>query len=58
MEVAVRVALPARELGKLVGEKGGEVVRVMRETFKNGVSVEADYAFTKGVAEYCKEAVR
>ncbi len=25
MEVAVRVAMPARELGKLVGEKGGGV---------------------------------
>ncbi len=58
MEVSVRVAMPARELGKLVGEKGGEVERVMRETFENGVSVEAEYAFTKSVAEYCREAVR
>ncbi len=58
MEVAVGVALPGRELGKLVGEKGGEVERVMRETFENGVSVEAEFAFMKGVAEYCKKAVR
>ncbi len=42
MELSVRVAMPARELGKLVGEKGGEVERVMRETFENGVSVEAE----------------
>jgi hypothetical protein len=58
MEVAVRLALPARELGKMMGTKGGDVERVMRETFENGISVEAEFAFTKGVAEYCKEAVR
>jgi hypothetical protein len=58
MEVSVRVAKPARELGKLVGGKGGEVEKAMRETFENGVSVEAEYAFTKSVSEYCREAVR
>jgi hypothetical protein len=30
----------------------------MRESFEEGVSVEAEYAFTKAVGGYCKEAVR
>jgi hypothetical protein len=29
-----------------------------RESFENGVSVEGEFAFTMGVAAFCKEAVR
>ncbi len=29
-----------------------------RETFDKGVSVEAEYAITKAVGEFCKEAVK
>jgi len=55
---------PARELGKLVEvklEEGGDMVdreKDKRESFAKGVSVEAEYAFTKAVGEYCREAVK
>jgi hypothetical protein len=59
-EVAVGRAMPARELGRMMAERDGGVDdgRVGRESFENGVSVEGEFAFTKAVAAYCKEAVR
>ena len=52
-EVRLGMVGPARELGKLVEaklEESGDVVdreKEKRETFDKGVSVEAEYAFTK-----------
>ncbi len=59
-EVAVGRAMPARELGRMMAERDGGVDdgREGRESFENGVSVEGEFAFTKAVAAYCKEAVR
>jgi hypothetical protein len=65
-EVVMGVARPARELGRLVEKKVGSEGGIGRnekeaerlETFGKGVSIEAEYAFTKAVGEYCKEAVR
>jgi len=59
-EVAVGRAMPARELGRMLAEREGETDegREGRESFENGVSVEGEFAFTKAVAAYCKEAVR
>jgi len=60
MEVEVGQARPAREIGRMMGDKSCnvEVGREGRETFDRGVSVEGEFAFTKGVSAYCKEAVR
>jgi hypothetical protein len=63
-EVRLGMVGPARELGKMVEakmEESGDVVdreKEKRETFDKGVSVEAEYAFTKAVGEFCKEAVK
>jgi hypothetical protein len=63
-EVRLGMVRPARELGKLVEvklEEGGDMVdreKEKRESFAKGVSVEAEYAFTKAVGEYCREAVK
>jgi hypothetical protein len=63
-EVRLGMVGPARELGKLVEaklEESGDVVdreKDKRETFDKGVSVEAEYAFTKAVGEFCREAVK
>jgi hypothetical protein len=58
--VAVGRAMPARELGRMMAEResGVDEGREGRESFENGVSVEGEFAFTKAVAAYCKEAVR
>jgi hypothetical protein len=57
--------MQAREIEKLMAnaEEGMEKDRrdegkKMRDSFEEGVSVEAEYAFTKAVGEFCKEAVR
>jgi len=42
-------------------EEGGERVRRekgKRESFDKGVSVEVEYAFTKAIGEFCREAVK
>ncbi len=42
-------------------EESGDVVdreKERRETFDKGVSVEAEYAFTKAVGDFCREAVK
>jgi hypothetical protein len=61
-EVEIRRVLPSTELGRMEegqGEAGdGEEERECREGFGNGVSMEAEFAFTKAVGEYCREAVR
>jgi hypothetical protein len=63
-EVRLGMVGPARELGKMVEaklEESGDVVdreKEKGETFDKGVSVEAEYAFTKAVGEFCKEAVK
>jgi hypothetical protein len=63
-EVRLGMVRPGRELGKLVEvklEEGGDMVdreKDKRESFEKGVSVEAEYAFTKAVGEYCREAVK
>jgi hypothetical protein len=55
---------PARELGRMVEaklEESGDVLdreKERRETFDKGVSVEAEYAFTKAVGDFCREAVK
>jgi hypothetical protein len=53
-------AMPVRELGRMLAEREGETDegREGRESFENGVSMEGEFAFTKAVAAYCKEAVR
>jgi hypothetical protein len=46
---------------KLELEESGDVVdreKERRETFDKGVSVEAEYAFTKAVGDFCREAVK
>jgi hypothetical protein len=63
-EVRLGLVSPARELGRMVEAKlaeSGEVVdreKDKRETFDKGVSVEAEFAFTKAVGEFCREAVK
>ncbi len=63
-EVRLGMVGPARELGKMVEaklEESGDVVdreKEKRETLDKGVSVEAEYAFTKAVGEFCREAVK
>jgi hypothetical protein len=58
-EVELGRALPARELAHLMVRKGDTVAGLReRESFENGVSVEGEFAFTMGLAAYCKEAVR
>jgi hypothetical protein len=63
-EVRLGMVSPFRELRKMVEarlEENGDVVdreKERRETFDKGVSVEAEYAFTKAVGEFCKEAVK
>jgi hypothetical protein len=44
----------------MMAERNGGVDegREGRESFENGVSAEGEFAFTKAVAAYCKEAVR
>jgi hypothetical protein len=63
-EVRLGLTGPSRELGKMVEsrlEENRDVVdreKERRETFDKGVSVEAEYAFTKAIGEFCKEAVK
>ncbi len=63
-EVRLGMVGPARELGKMVEaklEESGDVVdreKERRETFDKGVSVEAEYAFTKAVGDFCREAAK
>jgi hypothetical protein len=63
-EVRLGMVGPARELGRMVEaklEESGDVLdreKDRRETFDKGVSVEAEYAFTKAVGEFCREAVK
>ncbi len=58
-EVELGRALPARELAHMMVGKGDTVAGLReRESFENGVSVEGEFAFTMGVAAFCKEAVR
>jgi hypothetical protein len=53
---------PAKEIsrmtgGKAEGDKGKEEVTA-RESFENGVSIEGEFAFTRAIGSYCREAVR
>jgi len=63
-EVRLGMVGPSRELGKMKEARLEETMDVVdrekerRETFDKGVSVEAEYAFTKAVEEFCKEAVK
>jgi hypothetical protein len=58
-EVVLGRAMPARELAHMMEGKGDTVAGLReRESFENGVSVEGEFAFTMGVAAFCKEAVR
>jgi hypothetical protein len=62
-EVRLRRALPAKEIMRLtnkgqlreVGEEEGEEEK-RRGSFKEGVSMEAEYAFAKAVEGFCREA--
>jgi hypothetical protein len=53
-------ALPAREIKRMTGSgsNGNGVEQEMRETFEQGVSVEAEFAFTQAVGRFCRESVR
>jgi hypothetical protein len=58
-EVDLGRAMPAREIGRMMeGREDCGEGKLERETFENGVSVEGEYAFSMGVAAFCKEAVR
>jgi hypothetical protein len=68
-EWKVRGATPACEIKRLMGWDGGvDVVDEMetegndeqtaRETFDKGISVEAEFAFTKAVGSFCRESAR
>lgn len=62
-EITVRKAVPTREIGNKLAETGAEEEemdddREMRESFENGISVEAEYSFARAVSEYSKAAVR
>ncbi len=58
-EVELGRAMPARELAHMMEGKGDTVAGLReRESFENGVSVEGEFAFTMGVAAFCKEALR
>jgi hypothetical protein len=59
-ELEVRRALPARELGRMAEERGmdGEEEKGQRESFEHGMSMEAEFAFTRAVGDFCREGVR
>jgi hypothetical protein len=68
-EWKVRGALPAREIKRLMGGKGevdheGEMEterddeQKARKTFERGILVEAEFAFTRAVGNFCREAAR
>jgi hypothetical protein len=59
-ELEVRRVLPARDLGRMAEERGvdTEDERVQRECLDHGVSMEAEFAFTRAIGDFCREGVR
>ena len=71
MELHLKEALPAREISRLMGVHSGaggtgsgkdggreDEAERKRGSFAEGVSLEGEYAFTKGIEAFCKVAVR
>ena len=62
-EVELRCMQPAREIGRMLEEKGiggmeEEFEQEKRSSFARGVLVEAEYCFTNAVGRFTKEALR
>ncbi len=65
MELHLKEALPSKEISRLMGVVRGaggggreDEAERKRGSFGEGVSLEGEYAFTKGIEAFCKVAVR